>query len=112
MSAARNTGKDAATGEYVFFMDSDDVLTNNCIEKLICPVKKDASIEMVMGNYLRCADGCLLGATERRSLLLQEEDINSQEAVRNCYFGKGIFQSAWNKLIKPTPIAFQGRLSV
>ena len=34
-SAARNTGMDAATGEYIFFSDSDDELTADCIEQLV-----------------------------------------------------------------------------
>ena len=100
LSAARNTGTDAATGDYIYYLDSDDELTNDCIEKLVRPVMKDASIEMVMGNYLRCANGCEIHSSERLTLHLQEEELNSREAVRNRYFGKGIYQSAWNKLIK------------
>ena len=33
LSAARNTGITAAAGRYVFFMDSDDELTPDCIER-------------------------------------------------------------------------------
>lgn len=33
LSAARNTGLKHATGEFVFFMDSDDEITPDCIEK-------------------------------------------------------------------------------
>lgn len=102
LSAARNTGTDAATGDYVYYLDSDDELTNDCIEKLIRPVTKDATVEMVMGNYMRVAEGCQIGASERLTLTLEEEDINSREAIRGRYFEKGVWQSAWNKLIKRT----------
>lgn len=34
LPSARNTGIMNATGEYVFFIDSDDMLTDDCIEEL------------------------------------------------------------------------------
>lgn len=33
LSAARNTGLENATGDYVYFMDSDDEITPDCIER-------------------------------------------------------------------------------
>ena len=50
LSAARNTGTDAATGTYIYYVDSDDEMTTDCLEKLAAPVEQDDSIEMVMGN--------------------------------------------------------------
>lgn len=38
LSAARNTGTDAATGDYFFFLDSDDEITEECIENLVKPL--------------------------------------------------------------------------
>ena len=40
LSAARNTGTKAATGEYVFYLDSDDEITSDCIEKMMLLAEK------------------------------------------------------------------------
>lgn len=93
LSAARNTGTNAATGDYFFYLDSDDEITVDCIEKLMKPVQNDPTIEMVMGSYNRLSDGY--------QLLLQEKDIVSLEAIRDYYYEGNVFSvAAWNKLIK------------
>ncbi len=50
LSAARNTGTDAATGGYVYYLDSDDYITPDCIEKLAALALRYPGVDMVRGN--------------------------------------------------------------
>ena len=56
LSAARNTGIAAATGEYIMFVDSDDYLTDTAIEEVLAEVKgwdwyESATDEEVLAAY-------------------------------------------------------------
>ena len=40
-SKPRNTGLDNATGEYITFIDSDDLVSNDYVEKILNKIKSD-----------------------------------------------------------------------
>ena len=105
LSAARNTGMDEATGDYLFFLDSDDELTDDCIEKLTSIGINDANIEIIHGSA--------------KSYPPQKPDYCDREIkvthainnnlVRLCYFKNSQFiHSAWNKLFKSSFVSQQG----
>lgn len=50
LSGARNTGIRKASGDYLYFLDSDDTVTPDCIEKLVMLVEKYPGVEMVQGS--------------------------------------------------------------
>ena len=55
-SAARNYAMRVATGDYLFFLDSDDTITHDCIEILVKLAMEYPNVDMVQGNtttYLR-----------------------------------------------------------
>lgn len=99
LSAARNTGTDAATGDYVLYIDSDDIISNDCVEKLMAPILKDDSIEMVLGENLRFSDEGLFN--HQKYFLMHKEELTSNEAIRGYYFdiNRRFPSVAWNKLI-------------
>ena len=47
LSAARNTGILKATGNYLYFLDSDDWIKSDCIEKMVRCVREHPQAEMV-----------------------------------------------------------------
>lgn len=51
LSAARNTGIKAATGDYIFFLDSDDTITPDCIERMYSLATDYGYVDLVQGCY-------------------------------------------------------------
>ena len=91
LSAARNTGISIATGEYLYFLDSDDYIYPNSLELLMEGVEKNKDIDMVVGNFF----------DERINKL--QMNIHNNEMLKSIdllYFGKMENKSASNKLIK------------
>ena len=57
LSAARNSGLEVASGEYVYFIDSDDYIDSDYIEKMVQMIEKH-SVDMVLNTHIlqECGD--------------------------------------------------------
>lgn len=51
-SVARNYGISNAVGKYILFVDSDDLLVNNILPRLLS-LAINSSVDLLVGNYLR-----------------------------------------------------------
>ena len=111
LSAARNTGTDAATGTYIYYVDSDDEMTTDCLEKLAAPVEQDDSIEMVMGDYNLDTSAMKdwrhqlrrkHGTPQPRFMQDTPLELKSNEEIRNWFYKGKIARPicVWNKLLK------------
>ena len=51
LSAARNSGVKVATGDYIFFLDSDDQLVEGAIEAFVDAIIEYGSVDFLIGDY-------------------------------------------------------------
>lgn len=94
LSAARNTGLDAATGDYVLFLDSDDALAENAVEALVKPLE-EFPYEMVIGDYVTVHDKEI---TEAGNLKLSQGALTGNPDILAAYAQGLWYVMAWNKL--------------
>ena len=92
LSATRNTGIDAATGDYIYFLDSDDEITPECIELLAEPLK-NKKYDFVIGNYETDGSDVIFP-----QLLVEMDEVTTNEEIRRLYFQRKWYMMAWNKL--------------
>lgn len=94
LSAARNTGLRAAQGEYVYFLDSDDALTDDALAMLMKPLENQ-NYEMVVGDYVTNPN-----PNSSSMLMMQEGAVMGQEKILQTYAQGLWYVMAWNKLCR------------
>lgn len=94
LSDARNVAIDIASGEWITFIDSDDMVAPNYIERLVT---------IANGNGCKCSvvqpvsfmDGSLPVA---KNAMAKVEVMNSMDAIAAMFYQTKLETSAWNKL--------------
>ena len=95
LSDARNVGTAAGTGEFIFYLDSDDYLELNVISALI-GLQREYNADMVVGNYYYTYSDHEDAAQVVTS---RTKKYGKQEAMALLMQGK-LQTFAWGKLIR------------
>lgn len=93
LSAARNTGIKATTTEWVYFLDSDDELTPQCIEWMAEQVELHPSVDFVIGGVK------VVGADWKYPLTCRVFVDTNQEILQD-YTAAKWYVMAWNHLYR------------
>lgn len=97
LSDARNAGIQVSTGEYLVFVDSDDSIAPEMIERLYTAAQSN-NTKMALCNVL-CVDEIGLPTGESDGSPIQNECLSAEQVLPRFYQEKGLFYIvAWNKL--------------
>lgn len=83
VSAARNEGIGMVSGQWVMFVDGDDVLPDHAVERLL-GFARTCQCDVVMGAYRSVLDGAPNGETEERHYLTADKVFNGEERDAFC----------------------------
>ncbi len=97
LSDARNAGIDIATGEFIMFVDSDDMMELTACEKLITEIKSKKA-QMVIGNYIYVNDD---GTPWNKEVFSKEKYKNFKLSIKDYRDSFFVMNSAvWNKIYR------------
>lgn len=102
VSSARNMGLDLAKGEYISFVDSDDWIEPNFIEKLVTEINKN-DIDLAVSNliYDKKNSNLYVNRFDEHKII----ELNRDEIFRKMLFEKKIGGFLCNKLFKKALIS-------
>ena len=83
LSEARNRGIQLASGEYVWFIDSDDTITENAVEKLLYTLRKTKADAIVFDFFRFYGDGTICNNEIKDSL--KKDSTNPLQVTRSKY---------------------------
>ena len=97
LSVVRNVGIDNAQGKYIFFLDSDDEITPDCISKMV-EIAEREHVQMVCGN-VRTLKLDTLEEVNAFKLAITEEKIEGNKQIFDLFIQGKFPVPSWNKLI-------------
>lgn len=96
-AAARNTGLNAASGDYILFIDSDDYITESCLEDMTNVLKRYPNVDLIHAGIKTTDESIPWFDFEKNPF---SEYTNDFFEIKTRLLGREIIPaSAWNKLI-------------
>lgn len=98
VASARNTGLEAATGEYIMFVDSDDWIEEDMIGELLTIAKREDA-DVVECDFVQCKDG----RSNRKPYDSNIYSLENKEEIFFHSFVHGVpylYKVCWGKLIR------------
>lgn len=103
LSGARNTGICHAKGDYLYFIDSDDSITPDCIEKLVDLAEKYPQVDIVQGSTKSKLKWLQLANKH-----FPEYSDNFKWIRKTMLLRFSIPMTAWNKLVRKDLVVKNG----
>jgi glycosyltransferase involved in cell wall biosynthesis len=94
IAGARNTCIDNATGDYIFFLDSDDELPLNAIENLT-KSGMESMADLILGEF-----NVVGGKRENYVKIKIENEIRGKEHVFDSFISNNWYDGTCNKLVR------------
>lgn len=94
LSDARNCGLDTATGDYIWFIDSDDFLIGPLFQRFYEVTQKE-EVDIYHFNYLKCE-----GIVDPMRIEEVYSVYDNRSAFLDYISGKNITRMAWDKIYK------------
>lgn len=95
LSAARNQGLKLANGELVCFIDSDDSVKSDYLEKLVAPFIEDSDVDITVCGYQEKFENSVINH------VLKSQKITGAQATKDLLIKQHDFNVlAWNKLYR------------
>lgn len=81
LSSARNVGIELATGDVLFFLDSDDYLSKECVEKMVNLMEKyNADISIIQMKYIPEEENAEDGFNEKEFITVMDTEHAIEES--------------------------------
>lgn len=95
LSVARNQGIKMSKGEFICFIDSDDYIAYNYLDKMFAPFMLDSEVDIVVCGYQEIYQNSI------KNHDLKQKTLTGHNATKNLLINQQDFDViAWNKLYR------------